>query len=749
MSGPGRLAWFELTFPAGLPAEAAVRFVRSLASRGRSGWLVSLRPVVFELRATKTGAAWFVGLPENEARRLRSAMESWLPGLAVSPLKVATDASDGMAVEVRLRSGRRPLRSELQPEISQGLLHGLAGLKANERVTVQWVVGGWLPRSAVPPAGKPDDPPTIWNIWNWGAPRLSSEETTEARKKQAEQLFACAGRIAVHAATVGRQRSLVTRVVGAYQVLRVSGAGLSRRSLPSWRAMSRMRRGVVNQVDPACVLRADELVAVLGWPVGLDENVVLPGVELSQARLLRPDRRVLRAIAIRDQRVVAESAYPSEPGNLVLSADAARRHLHVIGPTGVGKSTLLANLIIQDIEAGHGVVVVDPKGDLVDDVVRRLSPAALARVAVLDPSDEAPIGLNPIGRGGSNVAVDGLLNLLHSLWKDSWGPRLHDVLHAGLLTLSLEPGHSLVELPVLLTNPAFRRPLVARASAHDPLGLGSFWSWFDHLSEEQAAQVLGPVMNKLRAFILRPDLRAVLGQADPRFKISQVFDTSPEGRRSLLVRLPKGELGGEAAALLGSLVVQQVWQATLARSAVSARSRHPVIVYLDEFQEFVRLPLDLGDALAQARGLGVGLVLAHQHLGQLSADLRAGVLANAGSKVAFRLDHEDAAVMARRSGSKLRAEDFSSLPPFQAYADLVAEGAARGFASARTQPLGPAVRSLGGVRSSNRKAWGVPRGETEALLRSTALGPVSKGSSDQGRAPSGAFGVIPEAGGSS
>ena len=502
-----------------------------------------------------------------------------------------------------------------------------------------------------------------------------------------------------------------------------------------------MDKAAVNQIDPPAVLRADELVAVLGWPVGLSEGAELPGVELVQARLLRPDRRVLRAEGLRDQRVVAQSGYPAMPGNLVLDPKSALRHLHVIGPTGVGKSTALAHLIAQDIEAGRGVVVVDPKGDLVDDTVTRLSRAALERVVVLDPNDLAPVGLNPLasGDGGNRngVAVDGVLSVLHSLWASSWGPRLHDVLHAGLLTLSHEPGHSLVELPLLLTNPAFRRPLVASAISRDPIGLGGFWAWYESLSTEAAAQVLGPVMNKLRAFLLRPDLRAVLGQSEPRFQLSSVFTD----RRALLVRLPKGELGAEAAALLGSLVVHQAWQATLARSVVPPRARHPVFVYLDEFQEVVRLPLDLGDALAQARGLGVGLVLAHQHLGQLSPDLRAGVLANAGSRMAFRLDHEDATVIAKRAGGRLKPDDFTSLPAFDAYLDLVAEGAPRGFASARTRPLGLTLRSVDTVRASNRRRWGVPRSETEARLRSLLEQPGNGSRSSAGSAE--VFGVLP------
>lgn len=749
-----KIVWYQLTFPGSLDASGAVAFVRSLAARGRAGWISPTRPLVFELRANRRGARFMVGLPQAEATRLRAAMESWLPGLAVvldPPGDGVTDRGD-LAVELRLRSQRRPLRSELHPEVARGLLGSLAGLRGDEQVVVQWTVGGWLPRSPLPPVSEQSQPRTVWNFFDWGTPRLNAEETSQARKKQTEQLFACVGRVAVRAASPQRRRSIVSRVVGAYQVLRVSGAGLSRRSLPSGCVQRRMAKALVNQIDPPSVLRADELVAVLGWPVGLPEDATLPGVELSQARLLRPDRLVLRAEGLKGQRVVAQSGYPSMPGNLVLDLRSAMRHLHVIGPTGVGKSTLLAHLIAQDIEAGVGVVVVDPKGDLVDDTVTRLSREALARVVVLDPSDEAPVGLNPLsnvdGVGGNGVAVDGVLGVLHSLWASSWGPRLHDVLHAGLLTLSYEPGHSLVELPLLLTHPSFRRPMVAAARQRDPLGLGGFWDWYDNLSVEAAAQVLGPVMNKLRAFLLRPDLRAVLGQPQPRFDLRSVFTHRAGGQRALLVRLPKGELGGEAAALLGSLVVHQVWQATLARTGIPARARRPVVVYLDEFQEVLRLQLDLGDALAQARGLGVGLVLAHQHLGQLGPDLRAGVLANAGSRVPFRLDHEDASVIAKRSGGRLKPVDFTSLPAFDAYADLVAEDAARGFASARTRPLGRTVRALDSVRRSNRRAWGTPRAETEAHLRAL-LDQPSKDPSGATGGDGEQFGVVPPAGGPS
>jgi hypothetical protein len=131
-------------------------------------------------------------------------------------------------------------------------------------------------------------------------------------------------------------------------------------------------------------------------------------------------------------------------------------------------------------------------------------------------------------------------------------------------------------------------------------------------------------MNKLRSFLLRPDLQAVLGPTEPRFELSEIFGATATPGRALLVRLPRGELGAEAATLLGSLVVHQVWQASQTRAGMRSGRRSPVFVYLDEFQDVLRLPLALGEALVQARGLGVGLVLAHQHLGQLSPAVKGG-----------------------------------------------------------------------------------------------------------------------------
>ena len=482
MSWRSDMVWCQLRFPAEMEAELAVAWLRSLAVRGRAGWWSVVQPLVFELRLEAGGASWWVGQPSSAAATLSRQLESWLPGLAVIP-DAATEVADApqgsvLAVELGLRSKRRTLRAELQPEIARGLLEVGAGLCGSETVVVRWLVGGWLARSPVAPPshGRTDDSPltATWGLLRGeSAPVLDSEATLAARKKQSEQLFACVGRVAVRAASGGRRQRLVSQVVGVFKVAQVPGASLDPRWFPSWWVHSRTARLVLPQLNPPAVLRADELAAVLGWPLGLSAEQA-PSAGMPATRLLRPSASVCRPFLDESvdgavvseaelqrrlrQRVVAVPAFPSASGNLVLDEVSGLRHLHVLGPSGVGKSTLLANLILQDIAAERGVVVVDPKGDLVDDVLRRLPSHALKqeRIAVLDPTDRAPLGINPLasetGGGGSGLAVEGLFGVLHSLWAESWGPRLGDVLHAGLLTLALEPGHSLVELPLLLRS---------------------------------------------------------------------------------------------------------------------------------------------------------------------------------------------------------------------------------------------------------------------------------------------------------
>jgi hypothetical protein len=304
-----------------------------------------------------------------------------------------------------------------------------------------------------------------------------------------------------------------------------------------------------------------------------------------------------------------------------------------------------------------------------------------------------------------------MLAVFHGLWSSNWGPRLQDILHSSLLTLAARDDASLCLLPALLTNPTIRQRL--RAELDDPVGLEPFWAWFDSISDAERQQAIAPVLNKLRPFLLRPSVRAIVGQVQPKFRIDDVFT----GRKIVLVSLAKGLIGPEAAALLGSLFIAELWQAVLGRAAVAPQRRHVVPVYLDEFQDYVHLPTDMSDALAQARGLGIALALGHQHLAQLPGALRAAVLTNARSRICFQLAGEDAQTMARFSDGRLDAKDFQRLRRFEAYAQLVVDGEVANYASIKTMPLSPATVDTTRIRGVSRSRYGRPAAEVDAEIR--------------------------------
>jgi hypothetical protein len=283
-----------------------------------------------------------------------------------------------------------------------------------------------------------------------------------------------------------------------------------------------------------------------------------------------------------------------------------------------------------------------------------------------------------------------------------------DVFSAAAMTAALVPGMTLVGITVMLTNAAYRRKILGRID--DPIGLGPFWADFESKTEMARANAVAPVLRRLRPFLMRPMLRRMLGQADPRFDLRQVYDQ----KKILLVNLAKGQLGPETSALLGSLVIGNLWQVALGRAAIPQSQRSPVFLYLDEFQEYLRLPLDLTDALSQARGLGLALIMANQNLAQLRTDVRTAVLANARSKVCMQLAADDARVMA--SGSRLDPEDFTGLGAYECYLQLLTGNAVQPWVSGRTFPPPKPISDVEEVRERSRSNYGRDQTEVDAAI---------------------------------
>jgi len=364
----------------------------------------------------------------------------------------------------------------------------------------------------------------------------------------------------------------------------------------------------------------------------------------------------------------------------------ARHHLHVLGATGSGKSTLLAHLLLDDAQAGRGLVLIDPKGDLATDVLARLPEHAGSRLVLFDAEGRhTPPCLNPLDDGDPELAVENLVSVFRRVFSAFWGPRTDDVMRAACLTLRAQPGTTtLADLPTLLAEPAFRARMLAHVT--DPV-LRGFWSWYDELTDAGRSQVISPLMNKLRAFLLRPFVRDALTAGPSTVDMQRVLNDGG----ICLVRIPKGALGEETTRLLGSLIVARTWQATTARAALPQPQRPDASLVIDEAHNFLNLPYPIEDMLAEARGMRLSMTLAHQNLGQLPRDLREGLSANARSKVFFAAGPDDARDLARHTAPPLTEHALPPLGAYRAAVRLVFRGAhARPFTLA-TQPLPEAV----------------------------------------------------------
>jgi hypothetical protein len=268
-----------------------------------------------------------------------------------------------------------------------------------------------------------------------------------------------------------------------------------------------------------------------------------------------------------------------------------------------------------------------------------------------------------------------------------------------LYTLAQTPNATLLSLPAFLSNAQYRKGITSQIS--DKHGLEPFWGSFEAMSQSERRQVIAPVMNKLRQFTMRPHLRNMLGQVQPKFNLSDLFTQN----KIVLVPLNKGLIGAESAKLLGSLIVGLTWALALSRANLPAEKRHPISVYIDELQDYLALPTDFSDALAQARGLGVGFTIAHQYRAQLSTSIKAAIDTNARNKIVFCLNFADAKDMADMS-TDLEAVDFMCLPRYHIYTNLQHNGQATGWICGKTISSPPALHLAAELKAESQQRYG-------------------------------------------
>lgn len=609
------------------------------------------------------------------------------------------DAGARMPIKSAQQIGlTRPILS-LNTDLTRSMIRaGMAAMTSakHTETVVQVILGRSYAPSPIP-ADIPDPHASWFNVIMGSVNKAAAEDRRTIRQKAEQHGFQAAIRIGT---SEEKSVSVLRSLLSALKVPEAAGVRIKAENDDPMK----INTAHIPWHFPLQRLSIKELTGFLMLPVGDEE---LPGAPGLHPKLTLPPAWYHSPTNVRNDRSFAVSMNAAEPKKFSISPADALEHTHLIGPTGSGKSTAMQHLIMADIRAGRSVLLLDPKSDLVNSVLSCIPKERMNDVVVIDPSDCIPVGFNPLAfRSYKNKALiaDSILSVLKEIWADSWGVRIQDILTAALLTLAETDGASLLWLTPLLTDSGFRRKITA--GIKDKIGLKPFWDQFEALSEPQRRLQIEPVLNKLRQFLLRPGLRNVLGQAHPKFDLTELFTK----RRIVLVPLNKGIIGGESARLLGSLIVGLTWTLALSRAAIPPERRHIVGVYIDELQDYLSLPTDLSDALAQARGLGMALTLAHQYRDQLPPEIRAGIDANCRNKIVFGLTGKDARDMTAMA-PELTAEDFMALPRYRIYTSFQSGGKNTGWIQGKTLPPMPAVCDPIELRAVSMETYGVPAEE--------------------------------------
>ena len=651
--------------------------------------------IVWEIRAQHGEVRYFLGADSKYINNICKAIKAHDKNMQLYDVSDKERTPVQLAKRLKITHPTLSLRTDVTEAVIRAGLAALVGCKG--LVVVQIILGRAYRPS--PTSASLPDPHTSWLQNILGEVQKASAESRKTVREKAElHRFQCVIRIGTENANGFLE---IRNIISAFRILESAGVRiLEEPEKPE-------RIGCIHVPwHFSLQLSCKELANLLLLPL---EGLELPGVPELHPKLTLPPDWYGEPTSPKQERSFAVSLDKVKPKKLSISPRDSLEHLHLIGPTGSGKSTAMLHLILSDINAGRSVLVLDPKADLVTDILARIPENRVDDVVVLDPSDPCPVGFNPLAfkeYGNPALLADTILSVFKEIWSDSWGVRIADILNASLLTLVEIENATLLWIPPLLLDEAFRRKITVKVK--DQVALAQFWLQFDSLKKGEQMQQIEPVLNKLRQFLLRPSLRSVLGQAHPKFSLMDLFTK----RKIVLVPLNKGIVGSETARLLGSLIIGLTWTLALSRAKLPPERRHIVEIYIDELQDYLSLPTDLSDALAQARGLGVGMTLAHQYRDQLPTNICSGVDANCRNKIVFGLNSKDAKAMAAMA-PELTPEDFMSLPRYQVYTSFQCAGKNTVWVRGQTLPPMAAAQDATRLRARSQATYGIPAAQVD------------------------------------
>jgi hypothetical protein len=401
-----------------------------------------------------------------------------------------------------------------------------------------------------------------------------------------------------------------------------------------------------------------------------------------------------------------------------IKAEDRTRHMYVIGKTGMGKSTLLENMAVQDIKFGDGLAFIDPHGKTAELLLDYIPQERIKDVLYFAPFDlEYPISFNvmeDVGMEKRHLVANGLMSAFKKIWVDAWSARMEYILNNILLALLEYPGSTLIGVNRMLADKEYRKRVVENVS--DP-AVKSFWvDEFAKYGERYMQEAGAAIQNKIGQFISNPVVRNLIGQPRSSFDLRKIMDE----KKILIINLSKGRVGEANANLLGSMMITKIYLAAMSRADTQPAELKKLpnfYLYVDEFQSFANE--SFADILSEARKYKLNLTIAHQYIEQMSEEVRAAVFGNVGTMIAFRVGAFDAEVLEKEFAPQFEAEDLVNLGFAQIYLKLMIDGVSSAPFSAVTLPpiSKPEIAYKEEIVLNSRRSFARPRAEVEEAIR--------------------------------
>lgn len=675
----------------------------ALASSGGHGGLLSRlfgprhapKYFSFEIVAVNTRIHFFVGIPSGLQSYVESQLTAQYPKVLLAPVDDYAPhfltLPHAVSQLVLTNSYYYPLKTykDIKDlDILASVLGQMAKLPNGEAVALQFRISpagaGWQQQaSAVVARGVPDSSSTIAGKMK-AHPHARIIET-----KIALPGFATAIRIMSVAATETRAKDLLHAVAGTFGVYTLGEGNSLAVSEPRFWQKKRLEERFVARAAAGGfrqqVLNASELASLWhppGLALSMIKNISWGATLTGEA----PENLPVVTENEEDKKKInffARTEFKNSTATFGIKKDDRRKHVYIVGKTGTGKSTMIANMAINDMKNGEGVAVVDPHGDLCDILLDYVPSHRINDVAYLDPADlEYPFHLNPLevkNTAYRELVSSGIVSIFYKLYHLSWGPRLEYILRNTILTLTSVPNSTLLQVPEILTNESYRLKVVEKMS--DPV-LRNFWvNEFAKMSPQMRSEAVSPILNKVGQFLSSQTIRNIVGSPTSTVDLENMMN---EGK-IVLVNLSQGKLGEDSSALLGAMIITKLQLAAMNRVYVAEGERRDFYLYVDEFQNFATTSFI--KILSEARKYRLDLTLANQYIGQIDEDVQKAIFGNAGSIVSFSVGAGDARLLSREFGEKYEEAELVGLGNYETVLKLSIDNQTTNPFSAKTLPL--------------------------------------------------------------